>query len=282
MESEKTPFLTIVHELPGRLRMKVSSALEDPKHLEKSVKGHAGILSVAYTPVTRAILVRFDPEQVSREEIIIRVGLSVALAFGSHPIHILTEPQTREVSDSAFYSGFLLAIALANRFVNRQYKSGSWLEWTVGLGTAWSVLDHGVAEVKDRGNFDPEVLSVVYLLTSLLRGNFLPAAIFTWLTTFGRHLIHAPVTGVELRPMEFADQSAENPYYEVVINPVRLESEKRVLLHLIPTVIKYAMTGKSEAGHGSLIEEIRKVSQIHGEVLEGLGGLRSGIPLKIR
>ena len=30
------------------------------------------------------------------------------------------------------------------------------------------------------------------------------------------------------------------------------------------------------------IEEIRKVSQIHGEVLEGLGGLRSGIPLRIR
>jgi hypothetical protein len=282
MEREKNPFLTIVHELPGRLRMKISSSLEDPKQLEKSVKGHAGILSVAYTPVTRAILVRFDPGEVSREEIIIRVGLSVALAFGSQPIHILTESQTHEVSDSAVYSGFLLAIAIANRFVNRQYRSGSWLEWTVGLGTAWSVLDHGVSEVKERGNFDPEVLSVVYLLTSLLRGNFLPAAIFTWLTTFGRHLIHAPATGVELRPMEFADENAENPYYEVVINPVRPESEKRVLLRLVPSVIKYAMTGKTEAGQGSLIEEIRKVSQIHGEVLEGLGGLRSGIPLRIR
>lgn len=278
----KKPVLTIVHELPGRLRMRISDSLEDPKRLESSVKGHSGIFGVEYTPVTHSILVRFDPREVTREEIIIRVGLSLALAFGSIPIQILTEPQKHEMADSAFYSGFLLTVALINRVVNRSYTSGSWLEWTVGLGTAWSVLDHGMAEVKERGNFDPEVLSVVYLVTALLRGNFLPAAIFTWLTTFGRHLLHVSATGVELHPMEFADEHAENPFYEVVINPVSATSDKHMVLRLLPAVVKYATTGRGEGGQGNLIDEIRKVSELHGEVLEGLGGLRSGIPLKIR
>ena len=276
-----TPVLTIVHELPGRLRMKVLYPLEDPKRLETSVKGHVGILYVEYTPITRSILVRFDVREVTREEIIIRVGLSLALAYGS-PVQIFTEPEHHEMSDSAFYSAMLLVVALTNRVVSRAYKSGSWLEWTVGLGTAWSVLEHGVSEVKERGNFDPEVLSVVYLITALLKGNFLPAAIFTWLTTFGRHLIHGTTTGIEIRPMEFADEHAENPYYEVVITPVNPASEKRMLLNLLPSIVKYAATGRSEGGHGNLIDEIRNVSKLHGEVIEGLGGLRTGIPLKIR
>ncbi len=276
------PVLTIVHELPGRLRLRVSRPLDAPKRFEASVKGHDGILCVAYTPVTRSILVRFDCQKVTKEEMIIRVGLSLALAFGSMPIRIFAEPDRHELSDSAFYSGFLLVIALVNRVVNRQYKSGSWLEWIVGIGTAWSVLEHGVSEVKERGNFDPEVLSAVYLVTSLIKGNFLPAAIFTWLTTFGRHLVHMPAAGIELRPLEFADEKAENPYYEVVISPISPVSEKRMLLSLLPSLVKYAATGKGEGGRGNLLEDIRNVSELHGEMLEGLDGLRGGIPLKIR
>ena len=110
----------------------------------------------------------------------------------------------------------------------------------------------------------------------------MPAAIFTWFTTFGRHLLHVPSTGVELRPVEFIDEKAEKPSYEVSISPISPTSEKRMFLRLLPAVIKYATTGKSETVRGSLVDEIRKVSEIHGEVLEGLGGFRSGIPLKIQ
>ncbi|MBD3307929.1 hypothetical protein GF339_15970 [candidate division KSB3 bacterium] len=279
---QQKPVLTIVHELPGRLRMRVSEPLHDPQRLEQSVKGHSGILSVDYTAVTHSILVRFDPQEVTREEIVIRVGFSLVLALEAERIQILIGQQTREMSDSAFYSGVLLAIAVGNRFLNPYYRSGSWFEWVVTLGTAWSVLDHGMLEVRQRGNFDPEVLSVVYLVTALLRKNFLPAAIFTWLTTFGRHLLHVPATGIELQPMEFADETAENPFYEVVIHPISPMSDKQMWLSLLPSVVKYATTGRADEGPGSFIDEIRKVSQLHGEVLEGLGGLRSGIPLKIR
>ena len=274
--------ITIVHELSGRLRIKMSHPLKDSKHLEYTVKGHPGIFSVGYTPVTRSVLIQFNPQQVTREEIILRVGLSYSLEYDSTPVQVFSEQNTEEMSDSAFYSGFLLAVAFINRLVNRNYKSGSWLEWTMGLGTTWSVLEHGASEVKNRGNFDPEVLSVVYLLTALLRGNFLPAAIFTWLTTFGRHLIHKPAIGIELCPMEFTDKDAEIPSYEMAIHPVSKGSEKQMWLNLLPSIVKYAATGRGEGGQSNLIDEIQRVAKFHGEVIEGLGGFRTGIPVKIR
>jgi hypothetical protein len=261
--------------------MRASDVLHNVKRLERAVRGHSGITSVQYTSVTRSLLVVFDPAKVTREEIIVRVGLSFELDNGSVPVHIFSEPEHHTMSNSAFYSGYLLGIALLYHFGSRASGNGLWLEWFAGLGTSWAVLEHGVEEVREQGNFDPEVLSLVYLVTAFLRGNVLPAAIFTWLTTFGRHLIQLPSRGIELRPVEFADEQTREPLHEVVITSITSTPEKRMLFRLLPAIVKYAAKGEG-ANHGNLIDEIRNVSNIHNEVLEGLGGISSGIPLKIR
>ena len=151
-----------------------------------------------------------------------------------------------------------------------------------------AVVDHGWKEVRQRGNFDPEVLTVVYLVTSMLRGNSLPATLFTWATAFGRHLLKRPGVSMELRPMAVSQgaggPAAANgtPRYEVVVSPKPITPDHAKLLDLVPTALKYAM-GQGPGGQGGhLIDELRTVSKLHGEVLEGLGEFREGIPVRFK
>ena len=56
-----------------------------------------------------------------------------------------------------------------------------------------AVTEHGYAELHLRGSFDPEVMSVVYLINAIGKENGVRASLVAWVLTFGRHLIpHAP------------------------------------------------------------------------------------------
>jgi hypothetical protein len=281
MNQTQRPTVTIGHELPGRLRLRLSHPIEQVDRMRRIVAEHVGIDAVRYTAVSRSVLVTFDPDRVSAEEILIRVAMSLSLETGRVAVRILARPQTRELTDSAFYSGLALLAALGLRVVRSDSAGGATMDWVASLGTAGAALEHGWMEYRQRGNFDPEVLSVAYLLTSLLRRTALPAAIFTWITTFGRHLARLPMPGVEVHPVQVGgDKSA--PRYEVVIAPDRTAPDKITFFGMLPTMLFNALTGAPPEKRASLLDEIRRVSNMHDQVLEGVSDFRHGIPLRIR
>lgn len=51
------------------------------------------------------------------------------------------------------------------------------------------MAEHGYQELHARGSFDPEVMSVVYLINSIGKTNGMQASALAWALTFGRHLI---------------------------------------------------------------------------------------------
>ena len=61
--------------------------------------------------------------------------------------------------------------------------------WLSAGATMAAVVEHGYQELHVRGSFDPEVMSVFYLLNSLGKPNGLQASMLAWIVTFGRHLI---------------------------------------------------------------------------------------------
>ncbi len=62
------------------------------------------------TPLSaRSVLVRYDPQHVSTEEIVIRIATGLSLEHDNAGIRVLTRPPTRELTDSAFYSGVAAA-----------------------------------------------------------------------------------------------------------------------------------------------------------------------------
>ncbi len=278
---QEKPVVTVVHELSGRLRIRLSHSPQNDKKMIKAVQDHEGIDSITFTPVTKSLLVLFDPGKVSREELLIRIGLYLALDYGTEGVYLYSQPLYQEMSDSAFYSGLSLAVALLGRFFSRSAKGTSLTEWMAGGGTALAVLEHGWSEVKQHGNFDPEVLSVVYLLIAMIRGNFLPAAIFTWISAFGRHLIKIPSKGVELRPVLTSDGTQNDKEYEVEISTIQDPDDKMLFFGMVPALLKFAFTGEGHMTGKNLIHQMQRVSELHGKVLEGLGKFRDGIPLKI-
>lgn len=276
------PAITIVHQLPGRLRFRLSDRVGAPEALEAAVRGHEGLERVECTPLTGSVLVRFDPSVVSREEIAMRLAVAYSHDRGGGPVRLYSRTPTEEISESAFAVGLLLAAAALARLVGVEASTSRLLDTAAGLGTAVTVVGHGWRELEREGTFDPEVLSVVYLLVAMGRsgGAALPAAVFTWFTTFVRHLVEVPAGGVQLRPMHLA--SGEEGPSEVVVTPVGPASPAMLALTVLSSGLRYAVTGTSAAGPGDLLQEIAAVAAHHGEVIEGLGGLRQGIPVKVQ
>jgi hypothetical protein len=281
VNGDQQPSVTIEHELPGRLRMRLSHALRQPERVQRLVTEHTGVGETQYTAVSRSMLVRYDPSHISAEEIVIRIATGLSLEQDNASIRVLARPPMRELTDSAFYSGIALLAALALRVLGEYTAASVVVQRIAGGSTAAAVLYHGWVDYSLRGNFDPEVLTVTYLLTALLRGGALPAAAFTWVSTFGRHLIRLPARGIVVRPAEISRRGA-SPRFEVVIDPDPAPPDKMTFFGFIPTMLFQALTGRAPVQHASLIEDIRRVAKMHDQVLEGVSDFRRGIPLRVR
>ena len=281
MSSLDSPSVTLEHELPGRLRLRLSHPLRKAERMRRMLAEHAGMVQVRYTPASRSVLVYYGPADVSAQEIVIRVAICLALEHDNAAVRVLARPQTRAWTDTAFYAGLALLAALAFRVGGWTMTGSRTLDWVASLGTAGAALEHGWLEVRRQGNFDPEVLMVTYLLTALLRGNALPAAIVTWITTFGRHLVRLPSPGVEVRPAEMGGDG-KSPRFEVVVARDHTPTDKMTFFGMVPTMLFNAITGTRPGQHASLIDDIRRVANMHDQVLEGVSDFRRGIPLRIR
>ncbi len=272
--------VTIAHRLPGRLRLRLSHEPKDPPSLLRSVREHPGISAIRYTAITRSLLLESDPRAVQPEEIVIRVGLAMSLEYDCVPIVAYSQEDTGELSGAAALSGLGLAVAFAARLIGPSTAARSWVDRSAAIGTLWATLGHGWAEIRRRGVYDPEVMSVFFLLAAMLRGSALPAALITWASTFGRHLIQRPRTGVEIRPLPRI-RGGRRRYLEVAISPIQAEPDGMPALRALPSLLWFVLTGDSSNQPAGLIDEMKTVSRHHHRVLEGLGDLREGIPLRV-
>lgn len=276
------PTITISHQLPGRLRLRLSHSIKHPERTIAKVKRLPGVLSADYTTISRSFLVRFDSLRVSREKVIIRVALCLSLDYAKVPVRIVAEPEVREWADSPFYSALALMAALAGRLVPSGGKTALALDWMAGLGTAGAVLHHGWLELRRHGYYDPEVLSVVYLATAFLRGQFLTASLVTWFTTFGRHILKPPPRGVELRITHTGDDSQASNRYGIIIAADRDDGRATKFSRFVPALIQHALIGGTGSEDCMWLSDIRHLVTIQGDVLQELGQVQDTTPVPLR
>ncbi len=282
MRTPPKPVVAVVHSLPGRLRVRLSAPPGDAGQMIAFVREHRGMDRIEYTPATQSLLIRFDPHAISTEEISLRAAFGYAVDRGG-PVRLLAAPEQVVLQDSAVLAGVGLLVALGTRWMDGRASRPPRFDWLAGLCTAWSVVEHAWRELRQRGYFDPEVLALAYLVGSLVRGNVLSASAVTWLTTFGRHLIEAPATGVQVQPRALPGPSGEIRH-EIVVAP-DTDAPDRLRLGIVGLMhgaLKYAMTGGGTHGYRNLWEELREVARVHGEVLEGYGRTPEGIPVRFR
>ena len=57
------------------------------------VREHPGMESISFSPLTRSILARFNPHEISQEEIVLRIAFHLSLDFNAQPVRLLAVPE---------------------------------------------------------------------------------------------------------------------------------------------------------------------------------------------
>ena len=72
--------------------------------------------SISFSPITRSILARFNPHEISQEEIVLRIAFHFRSIATAVPVRLLAEPEQRPaLGGSAAVSAAALALSLVMR-----------------------------------------------------------------------------------------------------------------------------------------------------------------------
>ena len=154
--------LTVLSAMPGRLRLQ----------LEKPIEGEAiflsipGLQSCRYNPRIQTMLCCYDKAVISESDLLVRIGALYARLQQTAVLHVKHSEE----------EGFSMAPTRYTR-------------WLSAGATLTAVVEHAYQELHTRGSFDPEVMSVVYLINAIGKPNGFQASLLAWIVTFSRHLL---------------------------------------------------------------------------------------------
>jgi len=272
----------IAHSLPGRLRIRFSHPFRKEGDLVGIIKRHPGIFFVAYTSVTRNLIVKYDPKDITTEEIILRASLAFSKDYDLRPVQIQSAERSVTLGNLSLYAGFGLVISHVFNLIFAKSQKFRALNMISGMMTLTAVLDHVYRDLKEKGQFHPEVFSLYYLLLSLIRGNVLKGATITWFLTFARHLIEMPVGSLVVKTVK-SDSTCQEQHceYEVTVSKKATNGTIGNLLHILPQLALNTYRDINSTLEDSLLQQIMAVAESHNEVIEGLENLKQGILLKV-
>ena len=162
--------LEVLSAIRGRMRLQ----LEKPVASEAAFRAIPGVRACRYNPRIRTLLCEYDPDALSEEQLLVRLGAAYAGQTDANLLHIR---RSEEQGFSMAPSGYLALLCIG-------------LDGALSIaGTLAAVVEHGYQELHVRGSFDPEVMSVVYLINSVGKPGAVRASLLAWIITFGRHLI---------------------------------------------------------------------------------------------
>ena len=278
------PSLEIVmtHTLPNRVRLRFSHPLKNPDRTIRNIERHAGIRSIVYTAETTNLLVNFDPRQIALEELVIRASVAYSAEHGMAPATVKASQPTTALTELSVLAGLSLIAGHVLRLVAFKSHTFEAVQLLSGLGTSAAVLEHTYSDLKQTGRFHPEVLSVGYLLASIVRGTPLRGATIAWVMTFARHLLEPPAKEIKIEAEAIDPQCDDNQCeYEAKISNQPPAAVSTNLLARIPAFLIGIYRDMNSTFEDRIFKEIWQLSEDHGKVLEGIEDSRKGIRLHI-
>jgi hypothetical protein len=274
--------IVMAHNLPERVRLRLSQPLKDPHNTIRNIEVHAGVKHIIYTAMTQNILVTFDRRLITLEEIIIRVALVFSAEHDLAPTTIKgSQPQT-SLSELSFLSGITLIAGHLSRLLSSRSKTSYVVQLLSGLGTSIAVLEHTYSDLKQTGKFHPEVLSVGYLIASFIRGNPLRGATIAWIMTFARHLLEEPAKELKIEAEAIDPDCDQNQCeFEATIYNQQPSTAPSSLFARIPSFLIGLYSDMNLKIEDRIFREIWKLSDDRGNVLEGIENNSKGIRLHI-
>lgn len=262
--------ITIVHRIPGRIRLRLEKPPRDLNEFVTNVSTHEGIEMVSYNQYTKSLLVYYVPSVVSSVEILVRVSVLISLSYENSAIKLKQIEKGQALTPLDYYAAGSLAAAYLSKSLAMNANTAMYFQYNAGYSTLLAVLRHAWIEIKKDGLYDPEVISVVYLINSLIKGNYLTASLVTWIVTFGRHL---SVAKGEVCTLEATSATGENDetYVDVMVRPVVGTQLKDDPIRLVILGLSRIVGINATKQHHSIFEQIQQMSRKHGNILESVG-----------
>ncbi|MBT8361872.1 MAG: hypothetical protein KJO32_13040 [Deltaproteobacteria bacterium] len=276
MKSEIT--LAVLHEIAGRVRLRLSSPPRDENRFITALSAHEGFQEVSFNHVSKSLLITFEGGHLTTQEILLRAAIALSVEYDFQPVQVKVGKDTEVMTDGAILAGlFLLSAGAVNLSGN---MNTIWLNRAAGAGVAAAVIEHGWREAREKGYIHPEVLSFGYLLASLARGTILRGAAVTWVASFGRHLLEGPEKCIEVRPIKQGSSAGQERAYQVALVP---HAVQRSPLFRLAQGLLSAIGFSGIAGNvDTLFQELKTVAQAHDKVIEGFDLQTDGISLTFR
>ena len=274
--------IVIAHVLPGRLRIRFSHPILKESDLVEIIKRHPGISSAGYTSITQNLVVTYNSEQITTEEIILRACLAFSRDYDLGPVQIQSAERSVALGNLSLYSGFSLIVSHVFNLMLAKSPKLATVNMISGVTTLTAVLDHVYQDLKQKRQFHPEVFSLYYLLLSLIRGNILKGATITWFLTFARHMIEMPADSLVVKtvPSDFTCRK-QHCEYEVTVSKKAITGTMGNLLQMLPQLILNIYRDRNSTFEDSLLKQIMTVAESHDEMIEGLENLKEGILIKV-
>ncbi len=264
--------------------MRFSRAPKLPQRMVKNLRKHAGIKSIRYTEESENLLVCYDQEDITAQEILLRAGLSLSQDFDMSPVRIRIQKKNQSVGPLSALAFAVLAVNHVLYLFSRRNRESIFFQYVAGGTTLASVMEHVVEDFREKGYFHPEVFSVYYLVLSFFRGDVLKASTITWFLTFGRHLLELPANNLLVIP-EQTDPTCDLHHCEYEVT-VRNENEANWLvktIHALPGMLykAYKDMNLGMVLEDTLIEQMEQVAESHDDIIEGLENIEKGFYLKV-
>ena len=179
-----TSHMEVLSAIRGRLRLQFETAFASDEPFRRV----PGVLSCRYNPRIRTLLCEYDPDAISEEKLIVRLGAAYAAQTDAGLLHIKhCEEKGFSMAPSGYLALFFIGLDGALSLTGSALTQ--FTRWLSTGATLAAVVEHGYQELHVRGSFDPEVMSVVYLINSVGKPGAVRASLLAWIITFGRHLI---------------------------------------------------------------------------------------------
>ncbi len=176
--------LEVLSAIRGRIRLQLDRSISSIQPLQRL----EGIRSCRYNPRINTLLCEYDPATISEDALLVRIGAIYAAQTNARLLHIR---HSEEAGFSMAPSGglALLCIGLDGALSLAGSSLTMFSRWLSTGATLAAVVEHGYQELHVRGSFDPEVMSVVYLINSVGKPGAVRASLEARNITYGRHLI---------------------------------------------------------------------------------------------
>lgn len=130
----------------------------------------------------------YDKAVISESDLLVRIGALYARLQQTAVLHV---KHSEEEGFSMAPSGYLAlgCIVLDGMMTLAGSTLTRYTRWLSAGATLTAVVEHAYQELHTRGSFDPEVMSVVYLINAIGKPNGFQASLLAWIVTFSRHLL---------------------------------------------------------------------------------------------